>query len=92
MATTGTITINGLTDDDLIVILEEKKKGKGLGFNPANLQQVQIPAPAQPGQPRGQQPGYNGVVVTWHNDETLQSVKAILRHLLPDHPHSHPHT
>jgi hypothetical protein len=73
---TGQIILNHITDDDIVAILEIKKRHPELvTFNPTALRVV------------GQQPGnpglplYDGAVFGWASEEGLKVVKEILHRL-----------
>ncbi len=92
---TGNLVLNGITDAELVKILEVKMRHEhSLNFNP---QQMQVcPKPQQPGavvhrpgQPQPQpQPVqlpeqvYNNVVLQWANERGLEAVKEIVHLLL----------
>jgi len=71
---TGSLTINGITDDELAHILEVKAKHtNAFHFNPQGLQ----PAPnAQ------QQTYYNNATFAWNSEQSLQLVHEIIGFLL----------
>ena len=76
---TGQITLNGITDADLIMILQHKEKNPHLGFSPQALQVTQV------GAPPNNRPGYNNCVLTWQNENVLRVVYAILDKLIHGH-------
>lgn len=70
----GSVTLNGITDQDLVRILEVKvKHEKNLHFNP---QQMQTQAP--PNQPQF----YNNIVLTWNDENGLEAVHQIIAILM----------
>jgi hypothetical protein len=71
---TGAITFNGLTDDDIVTLLEIKKRHPELGFIPTNLQ-------AMPGPSGPSQPVYNNATFHWKDEGSLALVKEVLGHL-----------
>ncbi len=72
---TGSVTINGVTDKDLVKILEIKiKHERILNFNPQQMQQ----APNQ----GNQTPLYNNVILSWSNEQGLEAVHEIISILL----------
>jgi hypothetical protein len=77
MAYSGSVTINGLSDQDLVKILEVKiKYEKELYFNPQQLQPVQ----QQP--PHGAAQIYNNAMFNWNNEKGLEAVHKIISILL----------
>jgi hypothetical protein len=75
---TGTITVNGITDSELVKILEIKMRHEGhFTFNPQQLQPQQ--AQRVPG--RGEQ-FYNNANFTWTAEPGLSAVHEILGYLL----------
>jgi hypothetical protein len=73
MPVTGTITVNGITDEELIKILEIKLKHKAMEFSPSQLQ-VQ----KQQNQPTR----YNAATFTWQDPAGLEGVHQVLGMLL----------
>ena len=72
----GNITLNGITDAELMRILEFKIKNEGkFTFNPQTLQIVQ-------NRPAAQQTVYNNAVFYWSNEEGLKVVHEIIAYLL----------
>jgi hypothetical protein len=70
--TNGSVTLNGVTDKELVVILEAKIRNEGkIGFLPASVQQ---------GGGSAANPLNNQVLVTWPNEEGFKAVV----HLLAD--------
>lgn len=93
---TGNLVLNGITDAELVKILEVKMRHEhSLNFNPQQMQPMFVPKhPVQPGQPvpvyrPGQQPPqqqqeqiYNNVVLQWSNEGGLEAVQEIIHFLL----------
>jgi hypothetical protein len=72
--TTGSVTMNGITDRDLVIILEVKEKHEGkLTFNPQQMQPVNQPKQT-----------YNNVTVGWTDHSALKGVQEILQRLAPE--------
>src|ERR1700756_574354 len=72
---TGTITLNGITDRELIQILESKIKNDGkFTFNP---QLLQLSAGRT-----SQETFYNNAIFTWINEEGLRAIHDITGLLL----------
>ncbi len=72
---TGTVVLNGLSDKDLVRILEVKiKHERVVQFNP---QQLQVVGTNQPGQQL-----YNNVVLNWQNEDGMEAVHQIISILL----------
>jgi hypothetical protein len=83
--TNGQITLNGITEAQLILILQQKDRLKQFGFNVQQCQQVLITVtPGQVGVP-----GYNNAILSWQNEDGLKEVHEVVAKLL--HPHA-PHT
>jgi hypothetical protein len=78
----GQITINGISDKELIKILEVKTKHEGsLIFHPQQMQaNVQ---PAQPNRPPVQpkDSAYNNIIIQFSNENGLKAVREIFHHL-----------
>jgi len=80
---TGSLTINGISDSDLVRIFEIKlKHEKSLAFNPQQLQTAMTqqhpghnPQPIQPQQ-------YNNALFGWQNEDGLEAVHQIISMLL----------
>jgi hypothetical protein len=73
---TGSITLNGITDSELVKILEFKVKHEGkFTFNPQTLQIV-------PNRPPAQETVYNNAIFHWQNEEGLRVVHEIMGYLL----------
>jgi P pilus assembly chaperone PapD len=67
--TNGSVTLNGVTDKQLVAVLEAKIHHEGkVFFNPQQVQQV----PAQQPNPEGKTLN-NNVVVSWHNEEGFKA-------------------
>ncbi len=73
---TGSITVNGISDKELVRILEIKLKHEGKFF--FNPQQLQVTS--YPNQPSGT--FYNNAVFTWNNEGGLEAVYEIMAYLL----------
>lgn len=73
---TGSFTVNGITDVELVKILEIKIKHEGtFGFNPQQLQPTAIPG-------RPTETIYNNALFTWNNQKGLEAVHEVLSYLL----------
>ena len=73
--TNGTITLNGITDNDLAKIWEFKAKHENeFTFQPNIMQQAQMPG--------GGEPFYNNVHFSWSNEAGLLLVHEVLGYLL----------
>jgi hypothetical protein len=69
---TGSVTINGVSDEQLRMVLGVKIKNEDvLTFNPQQLQ----PAPKQPGHQTQQ---YNNMMLGWRDTKGLKAVEEIL--------------
>jgi hypothetical protein len=86
---TGTVVVSGITDQELVKILEIKiQHEKSLTFNPQQLQPVAAtPAvpPRPPSQPQPQlaKPSYyNNASFGWNGEEGLEAVHKIISMLL----------
>ncbi|QEE27281.1 hypothetical protein FTW19_04195 [Terriglobus albidus] len=67
--TSGSVTLNGLDDKQLVVVLEAKIRNEGkLFFNPQHIQQL----PANPARPGGTMLN-NNVIVSWQNEEGFKA-------------------
>jgi hypothetical protein len=67
--TNGLVTLNGLTDKQLVTVLEAKIHHEGkVFFNPQQVQQVPAPQPNPQGKTLN-----NNVVVSWHNEEGFKA-------------------
>ena len=96
MVSNGNLVLNGVTDAELVKILEVKMRHEHtLNFNPQQMQPTFVPKhAAQPGQPvpvyrPGQQPPqqqqeqvYNNVILQWTNENGLEGIQEIVHHLL----------
>lgn len=76
MAATGSITLNGISDKEMVRIWEYKAKdGKNFTFQPNAMQPLNGP--------QNQFTGfYNNVVFSWRDDEGLKIVHEIIGFLL----------
>lgn len=73
---TGNITLNGITDADLLTIIQTKMRHEGkFVFNPQQL----TAAPPQAGKPAG---GYNNAMFMWTTKEGLSVVNELVGALL----------
>jgi hypothetical protein len=77
---TGQITLSGITDPGLVIILKVKETHPGLGFAPQSMQPTTVGNPARP--------AYNSVVLSWSNLDGFAAIKEILGQLaeLPQEP------
>jgi hypothetical protein len=78
MATGGHITLNGVTDAELILILQAKEKDRTMSFNPQTMQPVQ--------ENRGGQvvtSVYNNVTLAWGNAAALRFIIELLQQIAP---------
>jgi hypothetical protein len=74
----GSITVNGITDKELVKILEIKMKHEGqFFFNPQQLQVTNVNRPGLP-----QESVYNNAVFTWGSEAGLDAVYQIMGYLL----------
>jgi hypothetical protein len=74
----GSIIVNGITDKELVKILEIKMKHEGqFFFNPQQLQVTNVNRPGQP-----QESVYNNAVFTWGTEAGLDAVYQIMGYLL----------
>jgi hypothetical protein len=79
--TSGAVTLNGVSDKQLVTILEAKIKHEGLlGFNPQTIQPAHVNPPT-PGSPQS-----NHVMVTWTNEEGFRAAIALLTELAGHKP------
>jgi len=75
----GSITLNGMTDADLVMILQIKEKHEStLDFSPQQLQATQTTA----NQPSPGKKFYNNVILIWKNNDGLKAVFQIVENLL----------
>lgn len=73
----GSLTLNGLTDKDLVKLLEIKiRHEKYFNFNPQAMQLVNIQTQSGP------QQLYNNAVLSWSNEQGLEAVQEAVRTLL----------
>src|SRR5580693_8467605 len=91
---TGNLVLNGITDAELVKILEVKMRHEhSLNFNPQQLQPVNVnvvqpgqpiavPRPGQPVQQQRTVQVYNNVVLQWSSEGGLEAVQTIFRFLL----------
>jgi hypothetical protein len=74
--TNGNVVLNGISDKELLVILDVKLRYEGkLQFNPQQMKPVDRTTPG------GQLQNYNNVSLTWSNNSGVQAVKEILHKL-----------
>lgn len=77
LSCTGTITLNGITDRELIQILESKIRNEGkFTFNPQLLQLNQGRT--------GGETFYNNAIFTWTNEDGLRAIHDITGLLLKE--------
>jgi hypothetical protein len=77
--TNGSVILNGITDRELVIVLEAKLHNEGkINFNPAQLQPV----------PAGTQT-YNNLVVAWNGQPGLEVVMELLREFGSEKPPAH---
>jgi hypothetical protein len=86
---TGTVVVNGITDEELVKILEIKiRHEKSLSFNPQQLQPVPASAgtPARPPQQPQAHPAhpslYNNASFGWNGEDGMEAVHKIIVMLL----------
>lgn len=78
LAYTGALNVNGITDKDLVKILEVKiKHEKSLIFNPQQLQPAQVQGRAQ-----NDPQTYNNANFNWQDEDGLEAVHKIISILL----------
>jgi len=83
MATSGTITLNGISDKELARIWELKAKHEGkFNFQPNVLQ------PILQGNQQMATGRYNNVVFTWPDDQGLKIVHEVIEYILKMHEQS----
>jgi hypothetical protein len=74
---TGTITLNGVTDSELIQILESKMRNEDkFTFSPSALQIQNKP---------NQETAYNNAILVWTSEEGLKAVHEIIGLLINKH-------
>ena len=74
----GSFTVNGITDRDLVKILELKMKHQGkLIFNPQQLQPVNQQLPNQP-----QETHYNAAIFSFNSEDGMRAVYEVMDYLL----------
>jgi hypothetical protein len=79
----GDIVFSGITDAELIMILQIKEKHEqSLDFNPSQMQPTQVPA--APGNPHGGKKFYNNVRLNWRGDNGLKAVFQVVEGLLAE--------
>jgi len=86
----GNLVLNGITDPQLVKILEVKiRHENNLNFNPQQMQinpiQTQPQHSGRPAPPQQQQFGnqtYNNVVLGWSSENGLEAVQEIVHYLL----------
>ena len=77
----GTLILNGITDADLVMILQVKEKHEAtLDFSPQQLQPTQT---AQ-NQPNPGKKFYNNLNLTWRTADGLKAVFQIVENLLTE--------
>lgn len=73
----GNLVLNGITDPELVKILEIKIRHEGtLNFNPQQMQSTASNAGGK------QIPIYNNVVLHWLNEQGLEAVQEVVHTLL----------
>ncbi len=76
--TSGQVLLNGISDEEMIVIFQAKEKGGGkFAFTPTNIQIQQ--GAAVPGQPGKQV--YNNIAIHWNSAEGAKLVASLLTEL-----------
>ena len=82
---TGTVTLNGISDAELIMILKEKEKVPSMTFPPNLMSQgttqragMQQPIPTSPAI-------YNNCQLSWTSDDGIKAVYSILHKLIHGH-------
>ncbi len=76
---TGSITLDGLDDRDLIVIMEVKQRHEGkLTFRPEQMQTV-----SQVNPPKSI---YNKAILFWNDNSSMDGIKEILNRLSGERP------
>jgi hypothetical protein len=76
MPITGSVILNGITDPQLIKILQAKEKNPSFQFNPQTMQSAAI---SEGGQPKAV---YNNAALIWHAGDGLKAVRDLLNELL----------
>jgi hypothetical protein len=72
--TNGNLVLNGISDRDLVIILEVKQRHEGqLTFSPQQMQ------PGTQGNPPS--PAYNNLILQWAGHPGVEAVKEILHRL-----------
>jgi hypothetical protein len=74
---TGKLTLNGLMDDDIIKLLEMKKRHANLAFDPTNLRRAFHQAPPNHQPKLTEPPAYDGASFSRTDEESLNLVKEI---------------
>jgi hypothetical protein len=78
--TSGSVTLNGISDHDLVIVLEVKQKHEGkLSFNPQQMQATTQGAPPAS--------SYNNVILGWNGHPGLHAVREILERLNSETKH-----
>ena len=75
MASSGQITLNGITDAELIIILQAKERDPALSFNPQGMQPQQV----NRGAAGMVTASYNNVQLSWQNPTTLKTILEVLQ-------------
>jgi hypothetical protein len=82
---TGELNFTGITDAELVMILQVKEKHEAsLDFHPSQMQPGQ--AAGSPGQPQGRK-FYANVRLTWRGDDGLKAAFQIVEGLLAEEKH-----
>src|SRR5262245_3120678 len=74
MPLTGSLMLNGVSDAQLIIILQHKEKGQHFSFTAQTLQPV--------AQPQGQPTVYNTATLSWGTDDGFRAIRELLAALL----------
>ena len=74
---TGSLTINGLEDADLVKLLEIKMRHEqALNYSPQQMQPQRVQTP------QGVREFYNNVVLSWNGEQGLAAVQEAIETLL----------
>jgi hypothetical protein len=80
--TNGSVTVNGITDEDMVIIFEAKKRHEGkFQFGPQQLKPTNLVNPSRP--------GYDNAVFAWSNQAGFEVVMELLHRLSPETPCHH---
>lgn len=72
----GHVTLNGLDDDQLIILIEGKKSHPGFVFNPSKMQ-AKVPDGADVTRVAFAI-RYSEVTLSWHSEQGMKSVEILL--------------